>query len=271
MRNAGASFLLFCISLSLKPLLASKEFLEVKKYAEIPEGLFIETINDSDETGRTPLHHASRVGHLEAILNILKVGANIDTLSQYGNETAVYLAAESGHEIIVSALISHNANVNIPNIHGVTPLYIASQSGHVRVVELLLGAGARLESVGGLTPLMVAAIRGNSDVVKLFVNTSDLDLNQKNRDGETALMLCTISRDALCLQYLLDKGANQELTDKRGYTALIHAAIRNCPEIMEKLISSGSDMEVKDRAGLTAIQHAQVRSNNRDSLTPELR
>jgi ankyrin repeat protein len=252
------SFLIFLISLSLKPLLGSKEFLEVKKYAQIPEGLFIDSINDYDETGRTPLLHASRVGHLEAILNILKVGANIDTISQYGNETAVYLAAEAGHEIIVSALISRNADVNIPNIHGVTPLYIASQSGNVRVVELLLEAGARRDSVGGLTPLMVAAIRGNSDVVKLLANSSETDLDQRNHAGETALMLCTISRDALCLQYLLNQGANCHATDKRGYTALIHAAIRNCAEILERLISIGCDMEAKDHAGLTAIQHAQV-------------
>lgn len=208
--------------------------------------------------GKTPLLQAARVGYLEAVLNILKVGADVNLASQYANETAVYLAAAGGHEIVVAELISHQADVNIPNSHGVSPIYIASQSGYVKVVERLLQAGARLTPVEGITPLMVAAIRGNSNVVKLLGNSSISDLNEGNKQGETALMLCTVSRDLECLQYLLQQGANCNLSDRKGYTVIIHAAIRNCPDLLEYLISQNCDMEAKDRAGLTALQHAQV-------------
>lgn len=182
----------------------------------------------------------------------------MNRLSLYGNESALYLAAEGGHEIVVSALISHSANVNIPNSHGVTPIYIASQSGHVKVVQHLLEAGAVIADVDGITPLMVAAIRGKSDVVKLLANSSRIDLNQVNKHGETALMLCTVSRDSRCVQDLLDFGANYNISDHKGYTVLTHAAIRNCAAILELLISVGIDMEKRDNAGLTALQHAYV-------------
>jgi ankyrin repeat domain-containing protein 50 len=211
--------------------------------------------------GKTPLLHASRIGHLEVVLNLLKVGADVNIASQYANETTVYLAAEGGHEIVVSELISHHADVNIPNSHGVSPIYIASQSGHVKVVERLLAAGARLTPVDGITPLMVAAIRGNSNIVKILGNHSISELNQANKQGETALMLCTISRDFSCLQYLLDQGADCNLSDRKGYTVIMHAAIRSCVDMLEYLISHGCDMEAKDRAGLTALQLAQVKSS----------
>lgn len=42
---------LFFIFLNIQASFALKEYQEVKKYAEIPDGLLIETINNYDETG----------------------------------------------------------------------------------------------------------------------------------------------------------------------------------------------------------------------------
>lgn len=212
--------------------------------------------------GKTPLLYAARVGHLEAILNIIKVGGDVNLRTEFTGESSIYLAAEAGHTIIVSELISYQADVNTPNVHGISPLFIASQVGNVEIVKLLLDANAQFTSVQGITPLMIAAIRGNSEVVKLFTNTKDIDLDQQNNLGETALMLCTVSRDLLCVQHLIEHGSNYNITDKKGYNVLIHATIRNCVEIVDYLVNHGGDMEFRDLSGLTALQHAQERSNH---------
>lgn len=192
-------------------------------------------------------------------MNILKVGGDINLPAEYTNETALYFAAEGGHDIVVKELIRRGALVNLTNSRGISPLYIASQSGYVHVVKALLEADVEVnQAVDGVTPLMIAAIRGKSDIIKLLAQSSRINLDQQNNLGETALMLCSVSRDVRCIESLMEKGAKIEMSDDKGYTPLIHAAIRNCPEIVEYLVEKGCDMEATDRGGLTALQHAAV-------------
>lgn len=123
----------------------------------------------------------------------------------------------------------------------------------------MIEAGAHFKPFEGITPLMIAAIRGKSEVIKLLSNNKEINLDETNHLGETALMLCTVSRELLCVQNLIERGANFNLIDRKGYNVLIHAAIRNCVDIVEYLVNQGMDMEVKDNAGLTALQHSQER------------
>ena len=51
-------------------------------------------------------------------------------------------AAWRGRAADVAALLAGGADVNEPNLNGVTPLYIACQEGHAEVVMKLLAANA---------------------------------------------------------------------------------------------------------------------------------
>jgi ankyrin repeat protein len=212
--------------------------------------------------GKTPLLHAARFGNLQAVLNILKVGAHVNQPAQDTRETALFFASEGGHEIVMTALINANADVNACNKQGVSPIYVASQRGHARAVQVLLNAAAEhsLEVVGGLTPLMIAAIRGKVDVIELLSKSPAARLDVKSSlTGETALMLCAISRDARCTSHLLGAGADPQATDRKNFTALTHAVDRNCVPIVELLLSDARvNIDHMDKFHTTALQHAQV-------------
>eukprot|EP00757_Euglenozoa_sp_SAG-D1_P000752 gene752-12047_t len=54
-------------------------------------------------------------------------------------------ASQKGHTKCLELLLDRGANVDQPNIDGVTPLYIASHNGHIKCMELLLDRGAKVD------------------------------------------------------------------------------------------------------------------------------
>ena len=74
---------------------------------------------------------------------------------------------------------------------------------------------------------------------------------------------------ATCSQYvkgvklLLDKGANVNKTDNRGYTALLYAAQSGNAYLVEVLLESGSDPNKGNTFGITPVQAAVENSFNK--------
>ena len=234
--------------------------LDIKEFAAMPDGVVIDTINDYDESGMTPLLHAARAGYLDAVLNIIKAGANITKPSEYEGDSAVYLAAEGGHDIVVSALIRAGADVNHPNKLGITPIFAASQVGYTRTVKVLVEAGAGIGRISdnGLSPLMVAAIRGKPGVMEVLLEADPTGINMSTSTGETVLMSSVISRNAKCVAVALGAGAAVEAVDKKRRNALMYAASRNLADIAQILIDRGCDLDHKDKYGFSALDLAYV-------------
>jgi ankyrin repeat protein len=60
------------------------------------------------------------------------------------NNTPLHLAALYGRLEIVQLFIEYNGDINATNELG-SPIHWALEHNHLKVVELLLGAGARLD------------------------------------------------------------------------------------------------------------------------------
>ncbi len=79
------------------------------------------------------------------------------------------------------------------------------------------------------------------------VNTRDIT------SGDTGLHVVTERRDVLWIRFLLQRGANPNVRNKRGMTALQVAATLGFVDGVEELIKGGADVEVSDAQGETPL------------------
>jgi len=117
-------------------------------------------INTKDGRGDTPLHSASRYGHVEVITTLLAAGADKTIKNKHGKTPhdvawrhqdcrnaleywyPLHAASKNGHVEEVERLIKAGADVNEQDGKGATPLHYASENGHVEVITVLLAANA---------------------------------------------------------------------------------------------------------------------------------
>nr|CAD7424851.1 unnamed protein product [Timema monikensis] len=111
-------------------------------------------MNQGDDHGFSPLHWASKEGHIKLVDLLILRGARINATNR-GDDTPLHLAAAHGHRDIVLMLLRSRADVNFTNEHGNTPLHYACFWGYQTVGEDLVAQGAlvSLANKDGDTPL----------------------------------------------------------------------------------------------------------------------
>mmetsp|Transcript_34472 Transcript_34472/g.47762 ORF Transcript_34472/g.47762 Transcript_34472/m.47762 type:complete len:236 (+) Transcript_34472:324-1031(+) len=76
-------------------------------------------VNETDEVGRTPLHFAAAIDHVEITCELLKAGASVDNVDQKNN-TPLHYAAGYGRLDCVQILLDAGADISIENDTGKT-------------------------------------------------------------------------------------------------------------------------------------------------------
>ena len=103
---------------------------------------------------------------------------------------------------------------------GETALHIVTRRGDLTWTGFLAGKDANLNAKDreGNTPLIIATIARWSEGVALFTKLK-VDINTQNRLGETALLKAVQGRDSYNAKALLDAGANPDINDSSGVSA----------------------------------------------------
>ena len=175
-------------------------------------------IHSQNKDGDTPLHHASKTGQINVVIELLKCGVAIDTKNNK-KYTPLHLAAMTKHEEIVNVLLDHGADINAKNEYGRTPLHLAAANGFCKTVPILLKRGANVNALDDSqsTPLHYAFVISNcsiyyhtcSGILKQLLAHDGIDPGLKNKHGKTALQLFIKSRptydELIHLKHLLTK------------------------------------------------------------------
>jgi ankyrin repeat protein len=117
----------------------------------------------------------------------------VDTHEQSGTQDgALHILVRGRDATWLRFIVGKNANVDIKNKEGATPLSIAAQLGWLEGADILLARRAKVD--------------------------------QPNVRGETPLIIAVHNRDVAMVRLLLSKGANPKITDSvAGYSALDYA------------------------------------------------
>ena len=124
-------------------------------------------IRERTSLGETALHLLVLGSSPEAVRSILRLGAEVRALCDFG-ESPLSLAASLGKAEIVQTLLGAGAPVAIDGQPTPT-LHKGVQSGNRQVVELLLDAGADVneQSEFAEAPIHIAAEEGFAEIVQL--------------------------------------------------------------------------------------------------------
>ena len=228
----------------------------------IEAGANVDAVND---LGATPLWVACASRNTGIVQRLLAAGADADR-GLLAGETVLMRCTATGDPVAVAALIEHGAHVDATEPeNGQTALMWAAAHRQPDVTRVLLEhsaavdartitrrqfrgtglrsttspAGATYFDAGGFTPLLFAARHGDVDSARRLLNAG-ADIDESGADGNSALVLATMSGHPRLAEFLLARGANPD-SDGAGYTALHAAVLRADSSLVRMLLARGAD------------------------------
>ncbi|RTE83504.1 hypothetical protein BHE90_001985 [Fusarium euwallaceae] len=120
----------------------------------------------------SPLQVAARSGNQDLVQALIEEGGNVNAKpTAFFGVTCLQAAASSGNENVVRMFLEHGAETNAPaSDRGKMALPAAVSRGHIGVTEMLLEAGAFVNQIeGGLTPLCLAISRQSHELFELLM------------------------------------------------------------------------------------------------------
>ncbi|KAL6905000.1 putative ankyrin repeat-containing protein [Trichoderma evansii] len=223
-------------------------------------------VNNFDQDGCTPLHHAASNGHYYiARLLLLQKGIKFDVNSTT-HCTPLWLAASHGHIDILALLIEKGAKIESQDkIYHRTPLCRALENEHYAIANLLLGEGAQIKWLDTYrqTPFALATARQSLSMIYMLINNDNeytseqiaqllrlVQLAIENGWEALAKLLVRRNSDHLAVKLMLEeiKEPSQELlllATKGGHTTAV-----------EQILKKGADPDFRDTAYATPLHWA---------------
>lgn len=212
-------------------------------------------VNQTDESGFTPLLLACRWGNHSCVQLLLTVPEIDVNLTVEDGETALYKAAAGGHSACITQLLkTKGIDVNkAENTYGWTPLTIAAIDGHDDAFRLLLkapGININQKDHYGVNVLFHTAFNGYRDgvrrLLRMGVDLSSYDLGTQ----------AVFRNDIQELRRLIDDGYNVNASSTYRMTPLLWAAGLGRTDCVRLLLQAGADTSLPGSDSRTALIRA---------------
>jgi ankyrin repeat protein len=254
-------------------------------------------VDSEDNQCRTPLFWATH-GSGEVMRQLLEEGKAQINKPDIDGSTALHEAVKQLFEEGVVLLLEHEADAEAEDEREMSAMDVALFWGNVRMVEVLLANGVRLRMDrngdtalhaivynsndqfirwirsdkekrevnitwcnNGLPPGLAGGLGRYDEMVQLLVD-NQIDINGRNKDGQTPLHTATIERHETLVKILLKHQANIDADDREGATPLHLATYLGNDAIAQVLLEHHANIEARARQGTTPL-HVSAQTGNR--------
>lgn len=209
-----------------------------------------------DHNERHPIHWAAVEGNVKMV-RLMK--GDIRLKDRFG-WTPLHLAAIYDHRKLLRYITEdHAETINTSDNELRTPLHLAVKGKLKDAVQILIQAGARINTVAknGLTPLHVAVKHKQKEILKLLLKQGT-NKNVMDMEGRTPLYLSVEDGDIETINLLIEGGANAKVATEDGRTPLHIALSRGQDglEVAKILLRAGADANAKAQDGATGMHIA---------------
>ena len=187
---------------------------------------------------------------------------DLDKLNRvdFTGRTALHWAALKGDANAVHELLKAGADANARGLEQATPLFDAARSRSARCIEALVmgGADRALRQADGYTALHNGLLRNPDDQtnwLKAFI-TSSIQVRELGLSKWPLVAFCVPNNLIQCMKFLVAFGADIDQTDKEGDTALGEAIVRDRVEFMQVLLDAGARYDQVNASGYTILHMA---------------
>uniref|UniRef100_A0A663EJU2 Ankyrin repeat domain 42 n=1 Tax=Aquila chrysaetos chrysaetos TaxID=223781 RepID=A0A663EJU2_AQUCH len=182
-------------------------------------------VNVSDRNDWKPVHYAAFHGRLGCLQLLIRWGACIDDVDNNGNLPA-HLAAVEGHlhcfKFLVSKMASVTHTLKARNDQGETPRDLAERFYKDNILQYIDGVekeGEHPEAQEVLAfPAHCAAFKGDLLVLRRLVRSGVININERDDKGSTLMHKAAGQGHVHCLQWLIEMGADCDITNDAGET-----------------------------------------------------
>ena len=175
-------------------------------------------VNLGDEENVKLLHWAAINNRVDIVKYFISLNVEINPIGGELSSTPVHWATREGHLAMVILLLKNGADPTLLDKEGLNCLHLATQNGFTSIVAYLLAKGYEINcpDINGMTPLMWAAFRvKTSDPTRLLITLgASLNLTDKNRN--TALHWAVYYRNRTAFHLLIKAGANIFIQNSSG-------------------------------------------------------
>jgi len=226
--------------------------------------------------------------------NLIENGADINTKNIDG-DSSLTISCKLGYKDIIKYLIESGADINIKDENGESPLMIACRLKYKDIIEYLVKSGAYVNILNSDmdTPLIFSVYQEDYDIsiikylyenganiilkndegesflniIKGKFNENDINeikkiLNQKRKDGETALTFACKTRNVEIIEDLIDFGVDVNIKNAYDETALmilcknLYFDNEKKQELFEKIIRKKGNINKVYKFGFTLLTMA---------------
>uniref|UniRef100_A0ABD2XJY3 PRANC domain-containing protein n=1 Tax=Trichogramma kaykai TaxID=54128 RepID=A0ABD2XJY3_9HYME len=224
-------------------------------------------LNLTDKDGLTPLHIIcqNRYDERNLVKTLFEICdeqhrlLQVDAQDKLGR-TSLQLAVDRNHKEVAKLLLKRDANLNLADADGSTPLHIICQKYHDDDLAIFLKIFFEIDDASrqrvqvdardnsGNTALHLALRYNNEKAVESLLRRG-ADPNSANAEGSTALhVICMRYRDDDFVKTFfkinedIQKTVQVDAKDKLGRTPLLLAVTNILPNMVDVLLNHGTDL-----------------------------